>query len=346
MIDLSVVFICLVLNSIFSAYEMAFVTISKEDINDMVNDKKKVGTKVLRFKKRTERTLSVIQIGITLVGALAAAVGGNGVASELEPYLVDQYGLSTKVANMISVGVVIIPLTYVTVVFGELIPKTIALRHPKAVLGFATNLLYLIDRVLSPIVSFLEISTGFILRRLGLASSDDEDMEMESVDISELPVYHQKFVQNLVGLKSRRVSKVFVPKEKTFYFNFSDSDEVVQEKIVESMHSRFPVIDGDVIVGVLHKKEFDEAKKLPNYPWQGILSPAIHIKETDRVLEAFLQMQEENQHLAVVVDKEGEFKGIITLEDILEEIVGDIKDDMDRSRFTRLLSRRSRIQMK
>lgn len=343
MLDFFIVVICLFVNAFFSAYEMAFVTVSKEEINELEETSRSIVRRISLFKKKPERTLSVIQIGITLVGAIAAAVGGTGAVESLEPYIVQEYELSRSLAEAIAVTVVILPLTYFSVVFGELLPKTIALKHPKSVLLLGTNILSFIDRVLSPIVSFLEISTNFLLKLVGLGSKVVEDESMgQSIDIGNLPVYHQKFVQNLVSLKGSRVSKSMIPWEKVSSLNFSDSDEELKKKISTTPHSRFPVVDEDTIVGILNIKELPAQTNLL-MPWQGILRPAILVQSNDRVLEAFLKMQEKHNHLCVVVNSEGKYLGIITIEDIIEEVVGDIHDNTDESKTSKILSNRSKI---
>jgi putative hemolysin len=347
MLDLLIVVGCLVINAFFSAYEMAFVTISKDEISELEENNKSLVKRLTLFKKKPERTLSVIQIGITLVGAIAAAVGGTGAVESLEPYIVKNYGLSRSFAEAISVTVVILPLTYFSVVFGELVPKTIALKHPQKILLLGTNILSFIDRVLSPIVSFLEISTNFLLKIVGLGGPSDEDESMgQTIDIGNLPDYHQKFVQNLVTLKGRRVSKSMIPWDKVTHLNFSDSEEDVRNKMSSAPHSRFPVIDSDTLVGILNIKELPNSQKQPTMPWQGILRSAIKVSENEKVLEAFLKMQEKQNHLAVVENQEGSFVGIITIEDILEEVVGDIYDDADYSRTSKMLSNRAKIQLK
>lgn len=346
MLDFLIVIACLFINAFFSAYEMAFVTVSREDIEEL-DQNGSTQKKLTFFKKKPERTLSVIQIGITLVGAIAAAVGGTGAVESLEPWIVENYGLSRSFAEAISVIVVIIPLTYFSVVFGELVPKTIALKHPLKVINFGTTILGLIDSFLSPIVTFLEISTNFLLKRLGLYEKSPEDESMgEIVEIGNLPEYHQKFVQNLVALKGRKVSKAMIPWEKVSYLNFSETEEEVRVKIYNTPHSRFPVIDGDVIVGILLKKELPPFQIQDQNPWQGILHAALKVKDTDKVLEAFLKMQEKKTPLSVVENSEGHYVGIITIEDIIEEVVGDIDDRTDYSRASRLLSNRSRINFK
>lgn len=344
MLDLFIVIACLGINAFFSAYEMAFVTVSREEIEEL-DESGSTRKKLSFFKKKPERTLSVIQIGITLVGAIAAAVGGTGAVESLEPYIVQRFGLSRSFAEAISVAVVIVPLTYFSVVFGELVPKTIALKHPLQVLNFGTKILGWIDQVLSPIVSFLEISTNFLLKILGLGQTPEEDESVgQSVDIGNLPEYHQRFVQNLVALKGRKVSKVMIPWNKVSYVTFSDSETEVRTKVYSTPHSRIPVIDDDVVVGILLKKELPESSS-QSKPWQGILRPAVRVPENQKVLEAFLKMQEKQIPLAIVDDENGKFVGIITIEGVIEEVVGDIHDRTDQSVTSKLLSHRSKINI-
>lgn len=345
MLDVFIVILCLGINAFFSAYEMAFVTVSNEEMDELEDKLQHILRKVRFFKKKPERTLSVIQIGITLVGAIAAAVGGTGAVESLEPYIVEKYGFSRSAAEAISVTIVILPLTYFSVVFGELVPKTIALKYPLKVLALGTTILGLIDKGLSPVVSFLEISTNGLLKLIGLSGNVAEDESMgETIDIGNLPEYHKKFVQNLVSLKGKKVSKSMIPWDKTIHLNFAESDEEIRAKVNLTPHSRFPVIDGDVVVGILLKKDLPQ--DYAHTPWQGILRSAIKAQENEKVLEAFLRMQEKQTPLAVVQNAEGQFTGIITIEDILEEIVGDIHDKADYSKASKMLSNRPKINFK
>lgn len=345
MLDFIIVSLCLAINAFFSAFEMAFVTVTKEEISELSEVKKAISLKIQKFKNKPERTLSVIQIGITLVGAIAAAVGGTGAVEDLQPIIMAKYGASPSIAEAISIVVVILPLTYFSVVLGELVPKTIALKNPKKVLLVGTNFLYFIDKFLSPIVSLLEISTNFLLKILKLNQVAEEDESLgQTVEIGNLPDYHQRFVQNLVGLKGKKTSSSMIPWNKVSFINYGESIEEIKEKISSTPHSRFPVIDGDVIVGILHKKDLARIQHDPLMPWEGVLRSAKLVNANDRVLESFLRMQESQNHLAVVVNNDAQPVGIVTIEDILEEVVGDINDNADYSMTKRILSNRSKIQ--
>lgn len=347
MLDILIVAACLILNAFFSAYEMAFVTISKDQLSELEEYQFPLFRRIRIFKRRPERTLSVIQIGITLVGAIAAAVGGTGAVEQLEPILVSKYHLPPTLAEAISVTVVILPLTYLSVVFGELIPKTFALRKPKLILIWGTRALFLIDKALSPIVSFLELSTSFFLDRLKLKSSQDElEKSHLLIDIGHLPNYHKIFVNKLVSLKGYSVKKAFIPAEEIDYIEFSNTKEEIIEKIAQTSHTRYPVIDGDTVVGLLQSKVFQEIASDPKISWESIIRPITVVNIKENILDVFLKMQKKRQHMASVVNEKDEHIGIITLLDILEEIVGDIEEEEPSRGLHKLIARRKNIIFK
>lgn len=346
MLDIFIVAACLVLNAFFSAYEMAFVTVSKDQLSALEESSPSLFRRIRFFKKKPERTLSVIQIGITLVGAIAAAVGGTGAVEELEPFLIKKFNLSPTLAEALAVSSVILPLTYLSVVFGELIPKTFALRFPLKILRVGTKILFLIDKGLSPIVGFLEKSTSFFLKGLKLT---DTQSQVEStqlmIDIGHLPNYHKNFVYNLISLNGYTVKKTFIPKEEIDFIEFSDSKEDILEKISQTPHTRYPVIDGDTVVGLLHTKVFREIFQDPKISWESIIRPLTSVNLKENILDVFLKMQKKRQHMAGVYNQDGEFMGIITLLDILEEIVGDIEEEADTGSLHKLIARRNNINI-
>jgi putative hemolysin len=340
-LEIIIIGICLVANAFFSAFEMAFVAISPNRLTDLTSNHKKIGKKVQSFKEKPERTLSAIQVGISLVAAIAAAVGGSGAVERLEPYFIQRFDLSPRLAESLAVIAIILPLTYLTVVFGELLPKTIALRHPARVLVYGTNILSLFERILSPLVTLLEASTSLFLKVLRIDQASETGQSGEH-SIHDLPAYHQKFVANLISLKGKRVRRAEIPKEKVITLQTSDSKEIVREKIRKAAHSRFPVLEGDRIKGLLHARIFNEVSDSAK-DWMELTRPILSVQESDEILEVFRRMQHERQHLAAVINTTNEFVGIITIEDILEEIVGDIHD-LDEDHILKLLSRGTKLR--
>jgi putative hemolysin len=346
MLEILVVIICLLLNSFFAAFEMAFVTVTKEDFSDTADKFRADIAKIFMLKKNPERTLSVIQIGISLVGAISAAVGGNGAVESFSPILESSFGLSPTMAEALSVLAVILPLTYLSVVFGELVPKTIALNNPKPILFYGIGFLSILDKIFSPVITFLEVSTSFVLKKLRIQDSGDEVDSQSSVTISYLPLFHQKFVINLIELHHRKALDSMVKWDTVVKLNFHDEESQVLDIIKLSAHTRFPVIDGDVVVGILHAKEFYADKRSTHQPWQSIIRSVQTFKSNEKLLNIFVKLQEKKQHLAIISNVEGEFLGIITLEDIIEEIVGDIFDEVEDTTSLKMLLSRTRIPIK
>lgn len=346
MLDIFIVFLCLVLNAFFSAYEMAFVTVSKDQLSEVEESSPSLFRRIRFFKKKPERTLSVIQIGITLVGAIAAAVGGTGAVEELEPILIQKFQLSPTLAEALAVAIVILPLTYLSVVFGELIPKTFALRHPIKILRLGTKVLFLIDKALSPVVGFLELSTSFFLRSLKLQDGQNQvDATQLMIDIGHLPNYHKNFVYNLISLKGYTVKKTYIPKEELDYIEFSDTKEDILEKMGQTPHTRYPVMDADTVVGILHTKVFKDISEDPKISWESIIRPMTIVYLKENILDVFLKMQKKRQHMAGVFNEKDEFIGIITLLDILEEIVGDIEEEANTRFIHKIIARRNNINL-
>ncbi len=338
-LELIIIALCLTANAFFSAYEMAFVAISQSKLSELDLNHKHVSKRVRKFKEKPERTLSVIQVGISLVGAIAAAVGGSSAVEKFEPYLIHRFDLSPTLAEALAVVAIIFPLTYLTVVFGELIPKTIALRFPGRILFYGTNILSLFERVLSPLVTILELSTAKFLKLLHIDPPRRDEQSSES-EIQELPDYHKQFVNNLISLKGKRILRAEIPKEQVVALQKTDSKETVRRKLHQAAHSRFPVLDGNRVEGLLHARVFIEASESTEN-WLSLTRPIISVYESDEILEVFRRMQRERQHLAAVIDEKMNFLGIITIEDILEEVVGDI-NDLDDDYILGLLSRGSR----
>lgn len=340
-LELITIIICLCLNAFFSAYEMAFVTVKSIDLQELIETESKFSQKLRFYKSQPERTLSIIQIGISLVGAIAAAVGGAGAVEHLVPIFVKRFNMAPLMAEALTVALVIIPLTYASVVFGELLPKSIALKHPKKILKVGTRVLNIIDDFLYPVVTFLQFSTNFFLKRFDFSPESSESSE-EMVDIGQLPHYHKNFVKNLLALKFRPLKKVLLPWKDVSFLNFTDSTEEVRMKTLKSSHSRFPVLDEDMIVGYLHVKELNSSLASGD-PWDTLIRPIMTVQDNEKALEVFMKMQKKRQHISGVLNDQEKLIGIITLEDILEEIVGDIEEDISADTMIRLLSKRRRM---
>ncbi|MCX7979235.1 MAG: hemolysin family protein, partial [Bdellovibrionaceae bacterium] len=296
--------------------------------------------RLLKLRDNPERTLSVIQIGITMVGATSAAVGGVGAIETLSPWLEQHYRLGEFAVRAIPIVLVIIPLTYMSVVLGELVPKTLAMRSPLRIASASVPALLVVDRLLGPFVTFLENSTKLVLRlfqrRLKVESSKEDGM---TVDIAGLAGTHQQYVINLVQIEHKRIKDILVPWSQVDHLDYSAPLNQVLGKIVQSGHTRLPVIREGEVVGILHSKEFMSFISSEDPGWQSIIRSALKVQVNDSILRTLRLMQEQKKHMALVYAGQT-LMGVVTLEDILEEVVGDIYDEDDDGTVKRIMAQR------
>jgi len=340
-----IIFFCLLLNALFAAVEMAFVTVRKAELRQRAKRGEKKAQRLLALRDNPERALSVIQVSITLVGAVSAAVGGAGAEENIAPFFEENWGFSPFWADALAIVLIVLPLTYLSVVLGELVPKTIALRRPHAVLAFGTGVLTVGSRVLGPIVSVLEKSTRFIIKLLPghLKNLSPEEEANADIELAGMEQHQKQYLLNLAHLESRKIRDIYTPREHMVWADVAEGFGDVLKKVIASGHTRLPVLEGERVAGVLHTKEFLAFVDPGNTDWQQIVRPALQVRLDDDVLGVLRRLQSARQHMAVVsaADK---LLGLVTIEDILEEIVGEIYDEDDDGVVRRLLTQRHRAR--
>ncbi len=344
MIEVLIVAACLLINAILSATEMAFVTIPKPELRNRAKKGDTRATHLLALRETPERALSVIQIGITLVGAISAAVGGAGAEEQLSPFFEQRLKLSPDVSEAISITLVVIPLTYLSVVIGELVPKSIALRFPNQVLKFGMTILHFGVTFLGPLVTVLENSTRFLLKLIlpGGLRRQPEPQQPE-IDLAALSTHQRQYIMNLANIEMKRVREAMLPWEHVQWIDRAAPFEDVASRVIQCGHTRLPVLENGILIGILHSKEFISFVASGNRDWYAILRPAIRVRPFDELLALLRKLQTERMHMAIVFENETPV-GVITLEDIIEEVVGDIFDEDDDGKLKRLLSRRAAIK--
>jgi putative hemolysin len=336
--EIIVVAICLFLNALFAAYEMAFVALPRPELRGLARAGNKKAQKILVLRENPERTLSAIQVGITLVGAVAAAVGGAGAGETLEPYLIQTFEMPERAAEALALSLVVIPITFLSVVVGELVPKSLALRNPAKIVLAGAGALFVVDRVFSPIISLLEWSTKKILKIFFKKSKAPIATEQGPIEIDSLSDVHQKFMLNMAGIEKRKIKEILLPWVQVDSVQIKASVEEVTQLVVSSGHTRLPVKDEDTVLGLLHAKEFIALKESGGSNWQALVRPVLFVQPSDSALGVMRFLQDKRSHMAVVLGHFGERLGIVTLEDILEEIVGDIFDEDDDGRVRKVYS--------
>lgn len=344
MIEFIIVLICIALNGLFAAVEMAFVSVNRVELRKLADKGYSAASIILRLRLSPERTLSVLQIGITLVGAISAAVGGAGAEESLSPIFEKRWGLSEDLSEALSIFVVVIPLTVANVVVGELVPKSLALKNSKQIALLAARGLYLMDKILAPAVNILEGMTHAIVKvveRKDKKTLPGITSEETSISIDSLSSTHRQFVLNLVNIEAKNAEDMMVEWNDTMKVEITQPVNEVLNAVVSSGHTRLPVISDQKVIGLLHTKEFITYIGSGDSNWPSIVRPILRVQERDDALKALKLMQEQRSHLSLVCQGE-DVVGIITMEDIIEEIIGEISDEDDDGLMKRLLASRSR----
>ena len=351
MLELLIIFVCLLLNALLAGAEIAFVAVNRPFLRGLVRQGHTKAQLLLQLREKPERTLSVVQIGITLVGALAGAVGGAGAEELLSPTLGKKLGVGEATADAIAIGFVVLPLTYATVVMGELVPKSLALRDSLHFALRAAPWLSLFDKIFGPIVTLFEWSTKQVLLLLSLmrfrksigargAEPLHEAPEREGGDttvvLDFLSSQHRQYVMNLVNLERKSARDIYLPWQHVVYVQPTQHVEEIEAVILSSGHTRVPVVKANEVIGVLNTKEFMALRGSRCDEWLPLVRPAIKLQASTPLLASLRLLQERRMHMAVVY-AEQKLLGIVTLEDILEEIVGELYDEDDDGKLRRIL---------
>ncbi len=345
--ELAVILFMLVLNAIFAAYEMALASISRARLAILLNDKKKGAADAAFMKDRMEASLAIVQLGITVVGAIAAATGGAGVQEDFAPYLHRAFGVSQVSAQVLAIVFLIIPLTFITVVFAELVPKMIALKNNEAVVLRLSPFMKALSRIAYPIVAVIEATLRKVVELLTPSGQGETSSRKQwlhelraAVSLARtsklLGEREEKIVLAAAHLSTRPVRDIFIPAADVsmIYAGSSLMEALVKAHL--DMHTRFPVCsvenDPQSIQGYVNFKDIVAALKVnPSDPTlRGITRPIQKIRD-DTVLSVLLEMMiQQKTHIVIVVSQEGTVLGMVTLEDVMEELVGEIEDEFDR----------------
>jgi len=345
--ELVVILAMLAFNAVFAAYEMALASISRARLAALLHDRRKGAVDAVYMKDRMEASLAVVQVGITVVGAVAAATGGAGVQEQFSPYLQQQWGLSKTPADVVALVILVVPLTFVTIVFAELVPKMIALHNNDWVVLRLSPPMRVLSRLAYPIVWITEATVKGVVRLLphqGGAPSGAKSQWLHelraAVSLARasklLGEREEKIVLSAAQMSARPVGEIVIPAAdmSMIYVGSSLMEALVQAHL--DMHTRFPVCarraDPQSVETYVNFKDIVAALRVnPKDPsLKGIARPIVKVRE-DLPLSNLLEMMiQQRTHIVLVVSEEGTVRGMVTLEDVMEELVGEIEDEFDR----------------
>lgn len=341
--EIIVIIILLVLNGIFSAGEMAIVSSRKSKIKEIMrSEENKRAIMLFEMKENPEKFLAAVQIGITLFGTLASAIGGVLAVHYIEPIFKNLPYIG-RFADSIALGLIVLIMTYLFLVVGELVPKYIGMNYKEKVALIISPLFDFTSRLFSIFVNFLTISTMIIVRGLNLKKGEEHIGEGEIKILLEegrrkgvFDKTEEELIHGVFEFADRSVKEIMVPKPNIYSINIDDSKDFVIEYIITNEFSRYPVYKDypDNIVGIAYHKDITR-QMWNNEPFslQKILKKPFFVPDTMEVSRLLKEMQKKRTHLAIVVDEYGATVGIVTLEDIMEEIFGEIMDETDVDDF-------------
>lgn len=335
--------ILIALNAFFAATEIAVISLNEKKVRALAEDGNKKAVKMLKIIEEPTQFLSTIQIGITLAGFLGSAFAADNFAEVLSAAISKAFNLSadnTKIINTVAVVLVTLILSYFTLIFGELVPKRIAMKHKEKLANSVCGIISFLAAVLKPIIWFLTISTNAVLRLVGIDPHEKEEPVSEEdivlmldagADEGSLDHDDIEYIKNVFKLDKMTAEDVMTPRKSVISISYDASDKEILEIIEEESYSRIPVYEDnpDKIIGILHACDYLLKRNEKNFDLKSILHTPVFVPKTVSLDVLFKDMQTDHNHLAVVVNEYGETSGIVTMEDILEEIVGEIWDERD-----------------
>ena len=338
------VFILIFVNAFFAAAEIAVISLNGNKLRRDAEEGDAAAKKMLKLVDDPTSFLSTIQIAITLAGFLASAFAADTFAGLLVRWLVDDCGwaISEHALNTISVIVITFILSYFTLVLGELVPKRLAMAKSAAVTRLTVPVVMAAGSIFRPLVWLLSVSTNGVLHLLGVNPHDGEEQVTETeirmmVDIGEengaIEPKEKEMIENIFEFNNITAADVMVHRKDMTVVWLDDTPEHIIELISESGLSRFPVCGDDIddVRGVLRTKEYLlNAHREQPLPLQALIAPPYFVPETVDADVLFRDMQQKKNHMAILVDEYGGTSGLVTMEDLLEEIVGNIYDEFDQ----------------
>ena len=348
--EILILVILILLNAFFASAEIAFISLNEAKIEKQAKEGNKKAKNIQSMLKDPSKFLATIQLGITLAGFLSSAFASDSFASILAPALNNIFpNISLAVWTKISIIIITLILSYFTLIFGELVPKRLAMKHYEKI-SFATiGIIRTISFITLPFVKFLTLSTNVVSKLFGVSGDDEETVTEEEirmmVDVGEekgtIDKEEKEMINNVFEFDDKTVSEIMIPRTEIFAVDINSSiSDVIEDLSEDYRYSKIPVYDNsiDEIKGIVYIKDILISQKNKNTKIKGLVKKAYFVSEAKPVNELFDELRKNKKQRAIVVDEYGGTAGLVTIEDILEEIVGEIYDEYDEviEKYTKL----------
>ncbi len=341
MTQLMVLIVLIFLNAFFAAAEIAFISLNDMKIEKEAKEGNKKAKAIRKMIKNPSKFLATIQIGITLAGFLSSAFASDAFADDLAPILANIFPMfSVVVWEKISIIIITMILSYFTLVFGELVPKRIAMKYYEKLAYASIGIIRFISVCTALLVKLLTFATEIVSNIFGVSEEEEEVVTEEEIrmmiDVSEqkgsINKDEKEMIENVFEFNDRVVSEIMIPRTEIYALDINMSiSDAIEEIISDNRFSRIPVYEDtiDKIKGIVYVKDIVTCLKNKRIKIKNLVKEAFYIPETSHINDVFKELRKSKKQIAIVVDEYGGTAGLVTMEDILEELVGEIYDEYD-----------------
>lgn len=339
-LELLIILLLVLLNGIFSMSEIALVSSRKSRLEAAAKNGDSNAKAALNLANSPTRFLSTVQIGITLIGLLTGMYSGDNITSDFEK-IIYNIEILRPYSHSLAVGTVLVFITYLSLVLGELVPKRIGMANPEAISKFMAMPMNLLSKVTAPFIALLGFSSDLIIKILNIKQSENSVTEEEIKSLIQegtsggvFEEIEQEIVHNVFQLGDRKVTSLMTNRQEIVWLDLEDTVEENKSKIFDSRHSIYPVCRGTVddVVGLVYVKDLiatDIEAQMANL--SAILRDPVYLPESNRAYQALEKFKEQRVYFGIIVDEYGGLLGVVTMHDIMDALVGDISEDIEEA---------------
>ena len=333
--EILIILFLILLNGIFSMSEIALISARKNRLETAAKKGNKNAKAALDLANSPNEFLSTVQIGITLIGILTGIYSGDKITTDVQNFVATFEALSPY-ANSIAVGIVVVTLTFFSLVLGELLPKRIGLNYPESIAKAVALPMKIVSTVTMPFIWLLTTSTDFLLKMLQIKPTADGKVTegeikaiiKEGTEVGEVQEIEQDIVERVFHIGDRKVNSLMTHRSDIVYLSLEDTKEEIKAKVIDELHSVYPVCEDnlDNVIGLVLLKDLFVSFESGTFDLKSITRDAVYLIEQTSAYKALENFKTSKMHYAFVVDEHAIFQGVITLNDILEALVGDASD--------------------
>lgn len=334
--DIVIIFLLIILNGVFSMSEIALVSSRRTKLEIAAKNGDKRANAALQLSNSPNRFLSTVQIGITLIAILTGIFSGEQFNSYVQPFI-EQFPTLQPYAKTISVSIITIIVTYLSLVFGELVPKRIGMAMPEKIAQLVAKPMNMLSSITSPFIWLLSISSDTLVKILGIRENDSSVTEEEIKSLIQegatggtIEEIEHEIVQNVFHLGDRRITSLMTSSNEVTFLDMDDELEENRAKVMDKRHSIYPVCRDGInnMVGLLYIKDvLDLGLDNALASLESLAREALYIPENNHAYQVLEKFQREKIHFGVIVDEYGNVQGVVTMNDILDALVGDISEN-------------------